>query len=311
MKDLVSIAIPAFKSKFLATAIESVLSQTYKNFELIIVNDHSPEDITSIVESFEDKRICYYINEHNMGGNDPVANWNKCLSYAHGEFFCLLCDDDYYEPTFLDEMLRLSIKYPEVDVFRSKVKIVDVANRVIDYYPSSPEFEEMENYLYDKVSNYRRQTISEFMYRRISIVELGGYVHLPKAWCSDEMSCFLFSRKGGIASTNQPLVAFRMSGMNISDSGDKYVIEKVKAESLMSIMLEKLLVDTDPLMSHLIIKARFNLYRRKMANYLSDAKWKDFVFLFRHRKEREYLIETRCFLKALYLKSAKELKHRM
>ena len=59
-----SIAIPAFKSAFLKECIDSVLNQTYKNFELIIVNDHSPEDIRGIIEQFADIRIRYYENNY-------------------------------------------------------------------------------------------------------------------------------------------------------------------------------------------------------------------------------------------------------
>ena len=99
MNQLVSVVIPAYKSAYLFDAISSVLSQTYKNLELIIVNDASPEDITSIVESFNDPRIRYYINERNIGALDLVKNWNLCLSYAQGDFFCLLCDDDMMSET--------------------------------------------------------------------------------------------------------------------------------------------------------------------------------------------------------------------
>ena len=58
-----SVTIPAYKARFLKECIESILAQTYKDFELIIVNDASPEDLTSIVKSFNDPRIRYYINE--------------------------------------------------------------------------------------------------------------------------------------------------------------------------------------------------------------------------------------------------------
>lgn len=68
MTPLVSIAIPAYKKKFLADAIQSVLNQSIQDFELIIVNDKSPEDIDSVVEHFNDKRIRYFTNETNLGG---------------------------------------------------------------------------------------------------------------------------------------------------------------------------------------------------------------------------------------------------
>ena len=115
---LVTIAIPAYKSRYLKDAIESVLQQTYKNIELIIVNDNSPEDIFSVVSLYDDNRIKYYCNEINIGGKDPVKNWNKCLSYASGEFFSLLCDDDVYEARFIEKMIGLAAKYLNVNVFR-------------------------------------------------------------------------------------------------------------------------------------------------------------------------------------------------
>ncbi len=85
-KDLVSIGIPAYKATYLKEAIDSVLNQTYTKFELIIVNDKSPENIEEIISTYNDKRIRYYKNEDNLGKTSIVLNWNKCLSYANGDF---------------------------------------------------------------------------------------------------------------------------------------------------------------------------------------------------------------------------------
>ena len=74
-----SFVLPAYKARFFKEALDSILSQTYKDFELIIVNDASPEDITSIVKGDNDPRISYYINDVNIGGKDLVAQWNDCL----------------------------------------------------------------------------------------------------------------------------------------------------------------------------------------------------------------------------------------
>ena len=77
-----SFVLPAYKARFFREALDSILAQTYKDFELIIVNDASPEDLDSIVKSYDDPRIRYYVNEHNIGGKDLVAQWNHCLEYA-------------------------------------------------------------------------------------------------------------------------------------------------------------------------------------------------------------------------------------
>lgn len=69
IKGLVSIAIPAYKRKWLKEAIYSALSQDYQNIEVIIVDDHSPQNLRDIVSPFLiDKRVSYYYNEINLGG---------------------------------------------------------------------------------------------------------------------------------------------------------------------------------------------------------------------------------------------------
>ena len=62
-----SILIPAYKSSYLRKCLDSVLSQTYKNYEIIIVDDDSPEDLKSIVDEYPTSQIKYFRNEKNCG----------------------------------------------------------------------------------------------------------------------------------------------------------------------------------------------------------------------------------------------------
>lgn len=213
---LVTIAIPAYKSTFLRETISSALKQTYANIELIVVDDNSPENIDSIIKEFNDSRIHYYKNAINLGKEDPSKNWNKCLEYANGEYFALLCDDDTYEPTFIEEMIELAQIYPNVAVFRARVRTIDENNNLINWYPASPTFETCFDYMYQKMSGFRRQTISEFLYKTAYIKSKGGYVNTPRAWTADSLSIFKFAWENGIASVPTILVNFRESSKNIS-----------------------------------------------------------------------------------------------
>ena len=213
---LVTIAIPAYKADFIKEAISSALNQTYSKIELVVVDDCSPEGIEEIVKGFKDSRIRYYKNEENIGTKDPSKNWNKCLEYAKGDFFSLLCDDDTYEPTFLEEMLKLRQEYPDANVFRARVKVIDENNQVLNWYPSAPEFETCIDYMYQKLSGFRRQTISEFFYNTAYIKHLGGFSNTPRAWTADSLSVFKFAWETGIISTPKLLVNFRSSPKNIS-----------------------------------------------------------------------------------------------
>ena len=210
------------------------MSQTYDNVEIIVINDKSPETVSirSIVDSYQNNKIRYFENDENIGGKDPACNWNKCLSYAKGDFFCLLCDDDLYEPSFVEEMIALAKLYPECNVFRARCSIVDESGVLYDFYPSSPQWETAEDYMMHVFNGLRRQSISEFMLRTQHIRNVGGYAHLPLAWQADYVSIIKFGQSGGIASTNKSLVSFRMSGQNISSRSSENGIRKIEANQI-------------------------------------------------------------------------------
>ena len=116
-----SFIMPAYKGQFIRESIESILKQTHKDFELIIVDDASPDNLCKIVSEYKDSRIRFYRNEHNIGGADLVAQWNHCLEYARGEWVILATDDDVYEPEFLSTADYLLKQHPTVDMYHSRI----------------------------------------------------------------------------------------------------------------------------------------------------------------------------------------------
>jgi len=302
---LVSIAIPVYKSTFLKQAIDSVLAQTFADWELIIVNDASPEPISVIVKEYTEPRISYYENVTNIGMENPAANWNRCLELARGNFFCLLCDDDCYEPSFLDEMLAIADKYPTVSVFRSRAKIINETGDVLDYYPSAPEWESCSDYIWHKESRVRRQSISEFFLRRKYICDLGGYFSLPKAWFADEISIYRFAQENGIASVNRPLFRFRESWQSISCNNHFNVRHKVEACNIYYRWLGNFIASWDEEYVRIVTKKSINRKNFSMTTYLTNASWRDYIFLWMYRKSNRYHIYSQCFIKALCKRIAK------
>jgi len=224
-----SVAIPAFKGRHLKECIESVLCQTFKSYELIIVNDCSPDPIESIVEQYEDGRIRYFENEINIGAENLVLNWNKCLEMARGEFFLILGDDDRMEPGFLQEFDHLITKYNKLDVFHCRSKIIDEHSVPVTLTPSWPEFESVYENIWHKLFKQRVQFISDFVYRTSALKEKGGYYFFPMAWASDDISSFIAIGDKGIAHTNKPLLNYRRHSSSLSSSGNT----EIKMESIM------------------------------------------------------------------------------
>lgn len=215
-QPLVSVAIPAYKKEYLKETITSILNQDYTNFELIIVNDKSPANLDEIVEQFKDKRIRYFKNTENLGKKSIVYNWNHCLSYAQGEFFVLMCDDDIMKPNFITHLLDLSFKYPLCNVFRARRESYNELTQHRQEDPLWPNYETYNDFLSNTILGKRKHTISEFLYRTDYIKSIGGYDIYPVGFYADDASILRFSQQGGIVCSSEILLTFRKSLYHIS-----------------------------------------------------------------------------------------------
>lgn len=217
MEDMLfSILIPAYKNKYLKDCIDSVFSQTYKNWELIIINDASPEDLDSIVSHYSDKRLKYYKNKENCGALNVVDNWNKCLSHAVGVFVICIGDDDRFLPNCLEEYHRLIEKFPECNVYHGWTQIIDESGNVLEMQESRPVWEGEWSMVWHRWNNNRVQYIGDFAYRTQTLKENGGFYKLPLAWASDDISALIAARKYGVANTQVPVFQYRKSLITIS-----------------------------------------------------------------------------------------------
>ena len=108
----VTIAIPTFnRSRYIGKAIESVLEQTYQDFELLVIDNASTDNTEDVVHSFMDKRIRYVKNEKNIG---IIGNWNKCVQLSSGKYLTILGDDDILSKRFLEESMAVHNSHPTV-----------------------------------------------------------------------------------------------------------------------------------------------------------------------------------------------------
>lgn len=219
-----SFVLPAFKGRYLAESIKSILAQTVVDFELVIVNDCSPDDIAGIVADNTDDRIRYFENERNIGGTDLVAQWNKSLSYACGEYVILATDDDIYEPNFLESFVPLIEKYPKADLFHARILTFNDKGIIrLDYdYKEHMTFVGFLNRIFgfNWISG-----IPHYIFRTEALKNNGGFVNLPLAWGSDDASAIMMAHNGVISSP-EILVRFRYSDINISSQNDNHIVRR-------------------------------------------------------------------------------------
>ncbi|MDO8471426.1 MAG: glycosyltransferase [bacterium] len=125
----VTVSIPTYnRARFIGKAVDSVLAQTYKDIEILIIDNASTDDTQKIISSFDDNRIKYVKNEENIG---IIGNWNKCIGLTQGQYLMILGDDDVLHCDFIKKSLEAHEKYSEVAFTFTRCNKVDECENII------------------------------------------------------------------------------------------------------------------------------------------------------------------------------------
>lgn len=159
---LVSVIMPSWNTaEYIGDSIQSVLNQTYSNWELLIVDDCSSDNTDEVVKSFQDERIIYLKNETNSGA--ALAR-NRALREAKGEWIAFLDSDDLWSPQKLEHQISFMKENGYVFSYHEYEKIDEQSNP-LRIYVSGPDCVTKR-----KMYNYGYPGCLTFMY---SAKELG------------------------------------------------------------------------------------------------------------------------------------------
>lgn len=127
---LISVIMPIYNSKisFLVASIDSILNQTYHNIELIIVDSSDKNDICSLIQQRDDRRICYRFREKN-GISDAL---NYGLDIAKGDFIARMDADDIALPQRLEKQVAFLDKHSDTDVVGTYFERIDIDGNIIE-----------------------------------------------------------------------------------------------------------------------------------------------------------------------------------
>lgn len=197
------------RGKFLSEAIDSILLQTFQDWELIIVDDGSTDDTNEIIKEYQmrDKRIKYIKNEDNLG---IVKSRNKALENSTGQYIAVLDSDDVW----CDEnKLARQVKVLEDDnyvlVGSGVIEIDENGIEKRRYYSPESDEEIRKKILYRNPFAH-----SSVMFRRDLAVEIGGYRDFL---IGEDYDLFLrLGLKGNIKNINKYIVKYRVHKKNIS-----------------------------------------------------------------------------------------------
>lgn len=226
-----AIVIPAYKSTFLAAALDSIAAQTCQDFTLYIGDDCSPHNLVEIVDRYRDKiNLVYKRFDTNLGGKDLVAQWERCIDMTQGEdWLWLFSDDDVMEKNCVEEFYKTIKEKPKAGLIHFNVNRLDNATGKISPLPTFPDFCSSKFYLDEKLKGHLISFVVEFVVRRDVFFDNGRFQNFDMAWGSDFISWVKFSdAAGGIVTSDHAKVLWRKSNENISpDKSNPVLVRKI------------------------------------------------------------------------------------
>lgn len=173
---MISVVIPLYnKEQYITSTIDSVLAQSFQDFEIVIVNDGSTDRSVAKVEAFDDNRI-RLIQQDNAGVS---AARNNGIEQAKYEWIALLDGDDIWKPDYLQTQWDMHIKYPECDVCVTNYEFMDHMGNVTPTKINKLPFKDVDGVLtnYFEVASCSHPPIwtSAIMAKQEAIQSVGGF----------------------------------------------------------------------------------------------------------------------------------------
>jgi glycosyltransferase involved in cell wall biosynthesis len=205
----ITVLMPAYNAeKYIGNAIESVLAQTYSDFELVIINDGSTDGTQSIIETFNDERIVL-VNQANMG---VAGALNAGLKISNAPFIARFDADDICYPTRLEKQLNFLQQNPDYILVGSDV----------DYILENGEFlfhshciAHSHNEIMDKLYFYCPFFHPSVMYKKESVCNAGGYPADAHNF-EDYLLWVAIAKMGKFCNLAEPLIKYRLNSTSIT-----------------------------------------------------------------------------------------------
>lgn len=225
-----AIVIPYYKISYFKELLIALSKQTNQRFNIYIGDDNSPNSPHKLIKEFEKKlNITYKKFEKNLGGENLVAQWHRCLEMVQNEeWVWVLPDDDIPSNNVVEEFykgLDVQEKY-QIKVFRFPISIIDENSNIInDLTFNDPLIETNLDFYQRIVRGKTGASLGDNIFHKESLLSQGGFVTFPKAWGSDHATILQVASKGNIYFLLQAKLYFRMSGNNISSDTSDGVIK--------------------------------------------------------------------------------------
>jgi len=284
----VSVIIPNYNhEKFLKQRIDSILNQTYNNFEVIILDDKSIDNSLSVIEQYRNNSHVSHIVLNTQNSGSPFKQWNKGFELAKGDLIWIAESDDTCEPTFLQELVNEFESDDKLVLTFCKSMVIDANGNIIEETGMKESFHTNGKIFFD-----------DYLYRHNFITNASSVVFKKNVIPQVDMKYTTFrgsgdwvfwieiTRQGYLAYVNKPLNYYRIHKTNTTTQELNSGRNETESIAVYQFMREKKYIGYRKGLRERIAHIYSIRYGKQQKAYCEEKKsellkgWRDNYFLY-------------------------------
>lgn len=239
---MISVIVPNYNhAPYLRQRIDSILSQTYQDFELILLDDCSSDNSHEILESYRNDPHTSHIVLNECNSGSAFHQWDKGFALAKGGWVWVAESDDYAEPTFLERMMTEVAKEPHcVLAYAATWWVNEKGNKLWDTRHSDQvnlysghDFIRRKLAIHNSIAN-----VSECIFRREAYRPNESHHYEHMRLCGDWFFYVLLAEQGNVVEVEEPLSYYRQHDSNISNYAERRGLTFLEGVDVLDYMVE-------------------------------------------------------------------------
>lgn len=238
----VSVIVPNYNhAPFLKQRIDSILRQTYQDFELILLDDCSTDNSCDIMEQYRNNPHVSHIVYGESNSGSAFRQWDKGIALAKGEWIWVAESDDYSEPIFLERLMGEVVSVSDCVLAYSATYWVDQQGQKLWDTPHSDkvniysghDFIRQKLAVCNSIAN-----VSECIFRRDKFRPAEGHRYEHMRLCGDWFVYILLAEQGKVIEVEEPLNYYRQHNSNISSDAEHCGLTFLEGADVLEYMIE-------------------------------------------------------------------------
>lgn len=261
----VSVIVPNYNhARYLNQRIDSILEQTFQDFELILLDDCSTDNSREIIESYRNNPHVSHIVYNETNGGSPFAQWNKGIELACGEWIWIAESDDWAEKEFLKELLYTASQLNNVSLAYTSTNFVNENGDLI-FSESSDNtilYYDGKDYISNKlIYNNPIHNVSMVIFKKAAFEEIDQSLYDKMVLCGDWFFYVQILLTGGVVVINKLYNNYRIHATNTSNWTEKEGLTFIEGIEILD-----------------FIKGKFHIrpssYNKRWGKMMSDYRFK-------------------------------------